>query len=98
MLRSRTLWLNGVTALAAGTVLMGDALDLAFSVGLNVPKELTKWILFGIGILNIILRLRTSQPVACSQRSEPSLEEGGTIRMTTRTPPRDLGTVAAMSR
>jgi N-acetylmuramoyl-L-alanine amidase len=60
---SRTLWVNGMTVLAAGSVIIGDALDLAFSVGLTLPKEITMWALFGVGMVNILLRLETSVPI-----------------------------------
>ena len=67
VLRSRTLWLNAAMVLAAGGMLTGDALNLAHTVGIHLPEYITKWALFVIGVVNIILRLRTSQPLICSE-------------------------------
>jgi hypothetical protein len=63
ILRSRTLWLNGLTVLAAGSVIVGEILDLTFWVGLTLPQEITMWALFGVGLVNIVLRFRTSCPI-----------------------------------
>ena len=62
---SRTLWLNGLTVLAAGSVIIGEALDLAFSVGLSLPREITMWALFSMGMVNILLRFQTTCPIGC---------------------------------
>ena len=70
VLRSRTLWLNGMTVLASGGLLAADALDLAHRYGIEVPMDATKWALFGVGLVSIVLRLRTTQPLACGQRVE----------------------------
>ena len=72
VLQSRTLWLNTFTVLAAGGLLVGDTLDLAHRVGIRLPEEVAKWALFCMGIVNIILRLRTSRPLTCSQDLRPS--------------------------
>lgn len=85
VLRSRTLWLNGVAVLASGGMLVGETLDLAHRVGITPPEVLTKWALFLVGLVNIILRLRTTRPVACSQGADtpspaiaqPLLARGG---------------------
>ena len=66
-LRSRTLWLNAAMVLAAGGMLTGDALNLAHTIGIHLPEYITKWALFVIGVVNIILRLRTTQPLICSE-------------------------------
>jgi N-acetylmuramoyl-L-alanine amidase len=65
ILHSRTVWINGLTVLASGGLLAGDALDLAQRIGIVLPEELTKWALFGVGLVNIILRMGTSGPLAC---------------------------------
>jgi hypothetical protein len=67
---SRTLWLNGLTVLAAGGALIGDTLDLAFSVGLYLPKEVTTWALFGVGMVNILLRFQTRCPISGGHHKE----------------------------
>lgn len=74
-LRSRTLWLNGAAVLASGGMLIGETLDLAHRVGITPPEVLTKWALFIVGIVNIVLRLRTTRPVTCSQGAERSAAE-----------------------
>jgi N-acetylmuramoyl-L-alanine amidase len=66
-LYSRTLWINGMTVLAAGGMLASQTLELANTVGITVPEVLTKWALFGVGLVNIVLRLRTTQPLTCNQ-------------------------------
>ena len=65
---SRTIWLNGLTVLAAGAVIIGETLDLAFSVGLSVPEEITMWALFAMGVVNILLRYSTTCPIGSRQR------------------------------
>jgi hypothetical protein len=70
---SRTLWLNGLAVLAAGSVILGEALDLAYSVGLSLPKEITTWALFGIGLVNILLRFQTRCPIGiCGPADRPT--------------------------
>lgn len=71
VLHSRTLWLNAMMVLAASGMLGNDALDLAHNVGVHLPPNITKWALFVIGILNIILRFRTSRPLNCGQAACP---------------------------
>jgi hypothetical protein len=71
VLASRTVWANGITVAAAGAVLIGDAVDLATSVGMTVPEWLAMWALFAIGLVNILLRFETTCPVGrsdCSRR------------------------------
>lgn len=71
VLHSRTLWLNAMMVLAASGMLGNDAFDLAHNVGIQVPPNITKWALFVIGILNIILRFRTNRPLRCGQPTCP---------------------------
>jgi len=70
VVQSRTIWLNAITALAAGGILTSDSLDLAHGVGIHVPEQVAKWALFVIGLVNIILRLRTSRPLRCTVTGE----------------------------
>lgn len=65
---SRTLWVNALTVLAAGSVIAAETLDLAFSVGMSVPEEITMWVLFAIGAVNILLRFQTTCPIAVGGR------------------------------
>ena len=67
VLQSRTLWLNAMMVLAAGSLLVNDTLDLAHKVGIQLPEVVMKWVLFCVGVVNIILRLRTTQPLGCNQ-------------------------------
>jgi hypothetical protein len=66
ILRSRILWLNAMMVLASAAVLVGDGLDLAHRVGIMVPPDVMKWALFAVGLINIILRLRSTQPLTCT--------------------------------
>jgi len=75
VLRSRTLWLNGLTVLAAVAMLVAEALDLAHKAGIIVPEDFTKWALFAVGLVNIILRLRTTQPLISSPSAHRSPPE-----------------------
>jgi len=75
---SRTVWLNGLTVLVTGTLILGEVLDLAFSIGITLPQELTVWALFAIGVVNIILRFHTSCPLGSGTNpggsfSQPSI-------------------------
>jgi len=75
-LRSRTLWLNGATMLASGGVLAWDALDLQtpdlplpdlqLPVQIILPEDLTIWVLFCVGLVNVVLRFRTTRPLGRS--------------------------------
>ena len=67
LLHSRTLWLNTLTLLAAVPLFVGDTFDLAHRTGITLPPEIVKWALFVLGLLNILLRLRTSQPLTCGK-------------------------------
>ena len=82
VLHSRTLWLNGFTVLASGGMLVGETLDLAHRVGITLPEVLTKWALFLVGLVNILLRLRTTQPLSCgcSDGVDQSLPEASQQR------------------
>ena len=71
VLHSRTLWLNAMMVLAASGMLGNDALDLAHNVGIHLPPNFTKWALFVIGILNMILRFKTNRPLSCGQATCP---------------------------
>ena len=62
-LQSRTLWLNGLTVLATGSVLLGDVLDVQYSLNLDVPQGIVLWVLLGIGVLNLLLRFQTTCPI-----------------------------------
>lgn len=72
---SRTLWLAGMTVLASGGMLVGETVDFAHRIGITPPEVLAKWALFLVGIVNIILRLRTTQPLTCSPVINRSLAE-----------------------
>jgi len=77
-LHSRTLWLNGATVVAWGGMIAADALDLAHRMWTTPPKDLTKWALFAIGVLNLILRWRTRRPIASGEGTGcPQPESGG---------------------
>lgn len=94
VLCSKTIWLNGLTMLAAGTVLIGDFMDLAFEVGMTVPEEITMWLLFGVGVVNIVLRFRTSCPIGtCECEEHPPAE--AKVRLAARAPVGDKGRAAA---
>jgi hypothetical protein len=66
ILQSRTVWVNGLMVIACIGALIGDSLDLAFRLGITLPEHVTKWALFVVGIVNIIFRLRMTQPLTCS--------------------------------
>ena len=71
--RSRTIWLNVCTVLVTGVVLISEALDLAFSIGLTLPREIALWALFVIGVVNIILRYHTTCAIGAPDVPKPSL-------------------------
>lgn len=75
ILRSRTVWLNGLTVLAAGAAIVGETMKLAFWVGITVPREITMWTLFSVGVVNIMLRFRTTQPIGRCDRDGLSSDE-----------------------
>ena len=64
---SRTIWLNGLTMLAAGSIIVSETLDVASSVGFIVPKDFTMWVLLAVGFVNILLRLQTTCPIGDCQ-------------------------------
>lgn len=72
ILRSRTVWLNSFTVLAAGALLTGDTLDMAGKIGIHLPPNLTKWALLVVGVVNIILRIFTTRPIIHSPRPDPT--------------------------
>ena len=74
-LYSRTIWLAGMTVFASGSMLIGETFDVAHRIGIAPPEVLAKWALFLVGIVNIILRLRTTQPLTCSPVAHRSLAE-----------------------
>ena len=82
---SRTLWLNGLTVLATGSVIVGETLDLAFSVGITLPEQITIWALFCIGMVNIVLRFQTTCPIGGSEGVERS-PPGTMVRIPARAP------------
>ena len=83
---SRTIWLNSFAVLASLGVLAGDGLDLAHRVGITLPAELTRWALVAVGLLNILLRFRTTCPIGRCHRLE---RPPGEVLM--RTPGRAAG-------
>ena len=93
VLRSRTLWLNGVAVLASGGMLVGETLDLAHKVGINPPEVLAKWALFLVGLVNIALRMRTTRPVTCSTSTDGSPPEAP-VQLAGRTGDADAGKAA----
>ncbi|HEU4996920.1 MAG TPA: hypothetical protein VFT29_19015 [Gemmatimonadaceae bacterium] len=60
--RSRTIWLNGLTMLAAGGMIVSDIRGL-FSVALTLPEQTTMWVLLGVAVVNILLRFETCYPI-----------------------------------
>jgi hypothetical protein len=62
-LRSRTIWLNGITAVVSAAAIAGDALNLAQQTGIHVPEDIAKYVLLGVGVVNIYLRRKTSAPL-----------------------------------
>jgi hypothetical protein len=66
VIRSRTVWLNALTVFAAAGVLLDETLDLAFTIGFTMPEEIVMWVLFSVGVVNIILRFQTTCPLGCS--------------------------------
>jgi hypothetical protein len=105
ILHSRILWLNALTVLAGAGLLIGDALNLAHGVGIHPPEWVTKWALFAVGLVNIILRLRTTRPLTCSEnvRSSPPeapkrrQEEASVITTERRQQPRGNAAAAVRS-
>lgn len=98
ILHSRTLWLNALMVLGAGSFLAGDMFDLVRKVGIHLPEPLTKWVLFIFGLVNILLRLRTTQPLTCTPdghcsppKAPPQVRTDQRVLLTTvkqpRTPP-----------
>ena len=73
ILRSRTFWFNALTMLCAASLIISEVLDLAFSLGLTPPQEITLWLLFAVGTLNIILRYRTNCPIGSHENIDQSL-------------------------
>lgn len=63
MVRSRTLWLNGLMVLAAAGAIVIDTLHLAPVFGLDLPDTVVIWLLFGVALVNIVLRFSTTQPL-----------------------------------
>ena len=92
----RTLWLNGLTLLATGSVIVGDTLDLAFWVGLSLPEEITMWALFGISVVNIGLRLRSRSRGRGAECTDAPSE--AIVRVAERPTVHDSGGAAARPR
>jgi N-acetyl-anhydromuramyl-L-alanine amidase AmpD len=63
VLSSRTVWINGLTVAAAGAVMLGDAMDIAFRFGVTLPVDVPVWALVAVGALNIALRFSTKCPI-----------------------------------
>jgi N-acetyl-anhydromuramyl-L-alanine amidase AmpD len=70
-----SLWLNALTVLAAGSMIVSETLDLAFTIGFSVPEELTMWTLFGVGLVNIGLRYKTMCGLVNNGQGVPPLPE-----------------------
>lgn len=81
MVRSRTLWLNGLMVLAAAGAILVDTLHLAPVLGLELSDRITIWVLIGVAVVNIVLRFSTTQPLCAtaarssSRRMGPSMTE-----------------------
>jgi hypothetical protein len=69
--KRRAFWVNALTVLATAVVLLQDSLDLAFSVGLTLPDEITRWLLVGIGMVNIMLRYQAARRLARMDGAAP---------------------------
>lgn len=80
IMKSRTFWFNAMTVLATGAVIASDVLDLAFSLGLTPQEEITLWVLFAIGTVNIILRFQTTCPIGSPETINRSLNKA-TMRL-----------------
>ena len=65
--RGRRPWLNGATVLASGGILAADMLDLAHRIGMTMPEHFSRWALFAVGLLSILLRLRSTFPPDTSE-------------------------------
>jgi N-acetylmuramoyl-L-alanine amidase len=81
LLRSRTIWWNALTVLAAIAAIVGETLHLAFWVGFTVPERVTVWALFVVGVINIVLRFWTTQPICTTEPVPPprGYYAGGTL-------------------
>jgi hypothetical protein len=96
VLCSRTLWLNGLTVLATGSLIIGESLDLAFAMGLSFPQEITMWILFAVGVVNIALRFQTICPVGSgSENVDKAAARATTVKVPRRIARPELGGAAA---
>lgn len=61
---SRTLWVNGLTVIA---MILAFLIDAQSANGLPFDLD-ARWIALALGIVNIILRSVTSQPVSRSRQ------------------------------
>ena len=91
---SRTLWLNGLTVIAAASGIALETGDLPYSIGLTlpdeimwgtVPDEFAMWALLCVGMVNFVLRFWTTCPVGSSQ-GEHGSPPATAIRMPQRAP------------
>lgn len=81
VMHSRTFWVNALTVLATGSVIVSETLDLAFKLGLTPQEQITLWVLFAVGTVNIILRFQTNCPIgSTSETVERSLQKA-TMRL-----------------
>lgn len=69
--RSRTVWLNVLTIVGALAAIIGDALNLARSLGITLPEDAVKWALLAVGVTNLALRYRTTQPIGTAPEPNP---------------------------
>ena len=91
VVRSRTLWLNLLTVLGASCMLVANAVDLAQRFGLHLAQDVAKWALFAVGVANVLLRMRTNQPLTCSLKNclpagAPASKPDSTVATVRRTP------------
>ena len=71
------LWLNGMTVAVSGSMLAAEQLDLTHKYGITLPEDHIKWAMFLVGVLSILLRLRTTRPLATGAGQsvpEPALQ------------------------
>ena len=59
---SKTMWINGLTVAAA---ILAFVVDTQTAGGLPFDLD-PRWVALGLGVVNILLRMTTSQPVSGS--------------------------------
>lgn len=63
MVRSKSLWFNGLTAASVGAAMLIDN-------GGSIPPELLKWSVIAVAVLNIVLRFATDSGLVVYRRDE----------------------------